>query len=112
MLIFVQGTIQWLKIKCDEPFRLEQIRTLNVTMQFQGGFSCKRCELEAFDDLDCIIASTRCYPEDNNSAQKFCLTFDSSQQDETKSEVHELKLTFKEPTDLFGRITLYSLDIE
>ena len=76
-------------------------------MQFQGGFSCRVCTISLLNEENTEIVSTNCYPEDVNSMQSFNLEFSVTSDIKFKC----LKLQFKDTTDFFGRITIYSLDV-
>ncbi|XP_048198615.1 nuclear receptor 2C2-associated protein isoform X2 [Perognathus longimembris pacificus] len=73
-----------------------------LQIQFQGGFSSRRGLLEGSRRGDTLNKILEFYPEDNNSLQTFPVP---------TTVVDQLKVTFKDPTDLFGRVVIYHLRV-
>ncbi|KAI5118263.1 hypothetical protein M0805_008197 [Coniferiporia weirii] len=111
-----QGLPQFIHITFDAP-----VTPRAVHLTFQGGFVGKRCSLGVTPALKDGVGEgenaaavpagpatpvhlTTIYPEDVNRKQTFALP-------ET-TPVQQLKLTFDESSDFFGRITIYNLQIE
>ncbi|XP_033108788.1 nuclear receptor 2C2-associated protein-like [Anneissia japonica] len=94
-----EGSPQWVKVEFPETVFLTSIH-----MQFQGGFVGKTCTLEGqSSDEEEFDLITECYPDDSNALQIFPV--------KDCEAIKRLKITFKESTDFFGRVTVYKLDI-
>ncbi|CAK8698634.1 unnamed protein product [Clavelina lepadiformis] len=106
-----QGDIQWLKIRLGKSY--DVTTNYELILQFQGGFSCRECVINALDEKSKIIAATKCYPEDVNSKQVFKLKFmlESSAANQEAVEMKLLEINFQHTTDFFGRVTIYYIDI-
>ena len=96
-------------IKFDSPKQINTKSQLQFKVQFQGGFSCKLCYVTFTTTSKEKINTVSCQPQDCNSKQDFTLSF----QDDaiSKFETTVMKVTFVEPTDFFGRLIVYSLDL-
>lgn len=88
-----QGVNQYIQISLSEPQSIKLIRIM-----FQGGFAARKCSFEA-EGSDTIIFN----PLDNNTLQEFYIYSNVCQ---------TFKVTFLEPTDFYGRMTVYDFDIE
>ena len=108
-----QGLPQYIHIAFDSPVYPEVI---NLT--FQGGFAGKRCSILAsplagndIADSENLRSGTQLtelctiYPEDVNRKQTFEIS-------ECPTAITLLRIVFEESSDLFGRITIYDLQIE
>lgn len=74
---------------------------------FQGGFGAKRCGLTARDLVtNQWITKASFYPQDNNLLQTFDIAL---QQNDLKAI--DWMVSFEDAHDLFGRITLYRLEL-
>ncbi|XP_071964412.1 nuclear receptor 2C2-associated protein-like [Antedon mediterranea] len=94
-----EGSPQWVKL--DFP---SAVCISSICVQFQGGFVGKVCTLEGqLTGTEEFQLLTECYPEDSNALQKFAV--------DAFKTVQRVKITFKESTDFFGRVTIYKLDI-
>jgi len=104
-----QGKEQWIMIKFDDAKQISTKSKLRLKVQFQGGFSCGQCYVTFTTSSQEKISTVPCQPQDCNSKQDFTLSF----QDEEFSnfEATIMKVTFFEPTDFFGRLIVYSLDL-
>ncbi|CAM9196071.1 unnamed protein product [Lampetra planeri] len=110
-----QGERQWLILEFPESVRVSEVK-----VQFQGGFSAKTCRLEGCAKNEEFTVSSHFYPEDNNFLQiSFIhpMTFsDQTGPDQTEGEIStkislQIKITFENSADFFGRIIVYSLDV-
>ncbi|XP_013927674.1 PREDICTED: nuclear receptor 2C2-associated protein [Thamnophis sirtalis] len=92
-----QGAIQWLTMEFPQTVQASQIQ-----IQFQGGFASRKCILQGGRKGENLSTVAEVYPEDNNSLQSFPF----------KAEpLDQLKITFQNSSDFFGRIIIYHLDI-
>ncbi|XP_036169526.1 nuclear receptor 2C2-associated protein isoform X2 [Myotis myotis] len=73
-----------------------------LQIQFQGGFSSRRGCLEGSQRSEALNKIVDFYPEDNNSIQTFPVP---------AAEVGQLKVTFEDLTDFFGRVVIYHLRV-
>lgn len=92
-----QGPAQWVMLEFPKRVRVSQLR-----IQFQGGFSCRRGRLEGSQGSEALGKILDFYPEDNNSLQSFPVP---------PSEVDRLKVSLEDPTDFFGRLIIYHLQV-
>uniref|UniRef100_A0A3B1JSL7 Nuclear receptor 2C2-associated protein n=1 Tax=Astyanax mexicanus TaxID=7994 RepID=A0A3B1JSL7_ASTMX len=93
-----QGDQQWVFLEFPEPVKVSELR-----LQFQGGFSGRSCKLEGCNKEGNLEHIEDFYPEDDNSLQSFPI--------QDAPLVQKVKIVFKNSTDFFGRIVVYSLDI-
>ncbi|KAK7009633.1 nuclear receptor 2C2-associated protein [Biomphalaria glabrata] len=94
-----QGSNQWVILDFSEDVQVSEI-----WIQFQGGFVGKVCSLEKQDSsLNTFVHVYTFYPSDSGQTQIFKLP--------EPVKMSTLKITFEQSTDLFGRITVYNLDI-
>ena len=91
----LQGSPQWVSVEFEEGASLS-----SVSLQFQGGFCGKECEIEINGDQKVMDF----FPEDNNRVQSFSFP-------ELKVDVKKVRVIFKSSSDFYGRITLYSLEL-
>lgn len=92
-----QGPIQWVSLEFPQCIRVSQLQ-----IQFQGGFSSRRGRLEGSQGSETLGKIVEFYPEDNNSLQTFPVP---------AAEVDQLKVTFEDATDFFGRVVIYHLRV-
>lgn len=92
--IIFQGSPQWITV----GFRQDQ-EISSVHIQFQGGFVGKDCILEIHTS-DNSALTVPFYPEDINTLQVFSFE---------PVKAKKVKVVFKNSTDFFGRIVIYSL---
>ncbi|THV07083.1 hypothetical protein K435DRAFT_772806 [Dendrothele bispora CBS 962.96] len=116
-----QGLPQWISLTFPSS-----ITPTRVSLTFQGGFVGRKCAVyykpSASEDQTASIEKesswvllTTIYPEDVNRKQSFSLTSASSSNEEKKDlpiRTSQIKLTFEESSDFFGRITVYDLSLE
>lgn len=80
---------------------MEPSNITHVQLMFQGGFVAKQCDIcirdESTRDWKPV---TSVYPADSNSLQNFDVPVTMSQ---------DWMIYFRQPTDFYGRITLYRL---
>lgn len=81
-----------------------------IILQFQGGFVGENCNINIANDLKLINDSTNIIAselslEDNNESQSFKL-------DENNISGKYMKIIFNNITDMFGRITMYRLNVK
>lgn len=74
----------------------EEVELQSISMTFQGGFVAKRVEVFSADK---VLIETL-YPQDSNSPQTFSIP---------ACRTRSITMLFKEPSDLFGRLTIYNL---
>lgn len=103
-----QGTPQHIQITFDSPIIPKR---LDIT--FQGGFAGTNCSIDVQQDsIDERKPNweswTKIFPEDVNRQQSFTLPT----QDTIERGIVSLRLVFEESSDFFGRITVYSLQIQ
>ena len=91
----MQGSPQWVAIEFEEGTAVSAL-----SLQFQGGFCGKDCEIEVNGDQKVMDF----FPEDINRVQMFKFP-------EAKSNVKKVRIIFKSSSDFYGRITLYSLEL-
>eukprot|EP00111_Clytia_hemisphaerica_P008902 TCONS_00025993-protein len=91
-----QGDSQHISLKFNSKITISRIE-----VQFQGGFSSKQIDLLDLANDQNILTSL--YPEDVNNNQIFEL--------EKPVSVTMLKLNLLKPTDMFGRMIVYNLNI-
>nr|CAD7448538.1 unnamed protein product [Timema bartmani] len=93
-----QGSPQWIELELSSSVLVD-----SFTMQFQGGFTGKDCEVVLKTQTDPLGKSEPFYPEDVNSVQSFNL----------KEPVltNNVRLVFNSSTDFFGRIVIYKLEL-
>ncbi|XP_004873476.1 nuclear receptor 2C2-associated protein [Heterocephalus glaber] len=92
-----QGPSQWVTLKFPQRVRVSQLQ-----IQFQGGFSSHRGCLEGSKQGEALSKIIVFYPKDNNSLQTFPVPL---------AEVDQLKMTFEDTTDFFGRVVIYHLRV-
>ncbi|XP_003413567.1 nuclear receptor 2C2-associated protein [Loxodonta africana] len=92
-----QGPCQWVMLEFPQGVRISQLQ-----IQFQGGFSSRRCRLEGSQGSQALFRIVDFYPEDNNSLQTFPIP---------AAEVDRLKVTFEDMADFFGRVVIYHLRV-
>eukprot|EP00118_Oscarella_pearsei_P027891 m.311392 g.311392 ORF g.311392 m.311392 type:complete len:140 (+) comp67834_c0_seq1:21-440(+) len=88
-----QGSPQWVFLAFDRDVLIQKIQ-----IQFQGGFAGKTCRLS---DRSVLVHDF--YPDDSNTLQIFSLP--------SAKLMKNMKLEFVDSTDLYGRITVYKLDV-
>ncbi|KAK7439350.1 hypothetical protein VKT23_017575 [Stygiomarasmius scandens] len=111
-----QGLPQWISLTFPSP-----IAPTCISLTFQGGFVGRRCAIHykplkppqsepesQTTEKDSWALLTNIYPEDVNRKQTFSLSSASDEHPQTT----QLKLTFEESSDFFGRITVYDLSLE
>ncbi|XP_020608153.1 nuclear receptor 2C2-associated protein-like isoform X2 [Orbicella faveolata] len=74
-----------------------------IHIQFQGGFVGKECCLEGGPSCNSLTPFFTFYPDDVGSLQIFPIT--------SSRKLKVLKIVFISSSDLFGRITVYKLDV-
>ncbi|KAM9242840.1 nuclear receptor 2C2-associated protein [Dugong dugon] len=92
-----QGLFQWVMLEFPQCVRISRLQ-----IQFQGGFSSRRCRLEGSQGSQALFGIVDFYPEDNNSLQTFPVP---------ATEVDRLKVTFEDMADFFGRVVIYHLRV-
>lgn len=116
-----QGPSQWVTLEFPQQVRVSQLQ-----IQFQGGFSSQRgrlegtrrplegvgrgppgCTVDPFSAAgskggEALSKIVDFYPKDNNSLQTFPVP---------PAEVDQLKVTFEDATDFFGRVIIYHLRV-
>nr|XP_020669941.1 nuclear receptor 2C2-associated protein [Pogona vitticeps] len=92
-----QGSTQWLTLEFPQPVQVSRIQ-----IQFQGGFSSRKCVVQGGRKGEGLLPVAEFYPEDTNSLQTFPLG---------EVQLEKLKITFENSTDFFGRIVIYQLDV-
>ncbi len=94
-----QGSPQWVRLAFPRAVRVAAVRVM-----FQGGFAGRHCWLEASADGGRTYRrSLEFFPEDGNGAQTFPLPEEESGD--------AFRLVFGESSDLFGRVTVYHLQL-
>ena len=78
----------------------------SMSIEFQGGFVGKNCELLEFYEESEWKSIMSFYPLDVNSIQRFQIP------DSKVKEFQKLKILFHESTDFYGRITIYRLEFQ
>ena len=83
---------------------------IEFILQFQGGFVGENCNINIANDLKLINDSTNIIAselslEDNNESQSLKL-------DENNISGKYMKIIFNNITDMFGRITMYRLNVK
>ena len=91
----LQGSPQWVSLEFERPVPLSAL-----SLQFQGGFCGKECEVEIEGNLKIL----EFYPEDVNKLQTFHLR-------EKLEAVRKIRVIFNSSTDFYGRVTLYLLEL-
>ncbi|EIN14361.1 hypothetical protein PUNSTDRAFT_49180 [Punctularia strigosozonata HHB-11173 SS5] len=103
-----EGSSQYIQLTFSSP-----VRPKRIVLTFQGGFVGKTCIIEALPSTgtegDRLLPVARIYPEDVNREQAFELPENI---DISGSGVSQIKLTFEESSDFFGRVTVYNLRIQ
>jgi len=107
-----QGTPQYVQLDFLSP-----VVPKRISLTFQGGFVGTHCSVDV-----CNIAEdghsmewhtlTHIYPENVNKQQSFELKGEEDVQKLVENGVQSIKLVFKRSSDLFGRITVYDLNVE
>lgn len=92
-----QGSPQWISVEFDKLCTVREIQ-----IKFQGGFAGRECFIEGSTD-GTFTKIVDFFPDDVNSLQTFKL--------DNPQTVKQLKITFNNSCDFFGRITVYNLDI-
>ncbi|XP_065604923.1 nuclear receptor 2C2-associated protein [Cyrtonyx montezumae] len=92
-----QGGHQWVTLDFPSTVRVSQLH-----IQFQGGFSSRRCTLEGCRTGEDLVKISDLYPEDINAMQ---ISFVE------ETTLDQLKITFENSTDFFGRIVVYHLQV-
>nr|CAB3264436.1 nuclear receptor 2C2-associated protein-like [Phallusia mammillata] len=107
-----KGKVQWIKLLFDDPLEIHVLKNLSLHLQFQGGFCSRHCEITAVNENGTKVGIANCYPEDVNKEQTFALSFNVDENLVCSPHgISELKISFEELTDFFGRVTLYLIDI-
>ncbi|NXI35336.1 NR2CA protein, partial [Galbula dea] len=96
-----QGTCQWVTLEFPCTVKVSQLH-----IQFQGGFSSRLCTLEGCRTGEELVKIAALYPEDINAMQ---ISFPAGGVEETVLD--QLKITFENSTDFFGRIVVYHLGV-
>lgn len=96
-----QGLPQWIAVEFESP---QKGKTLDISLQFQGGFCGKDCSVEFFMDGKRHQTSPF-YPDDINSIQYFSIDISDFE------SFDKLKILFQKSTDFFGRIIVYNLGL-
>ncbi|OXB70237.1 UNVERIFIED_CONTAM: hypothetical protein H355_002814 [Colinus virginianus] len=104
-----QGSHQWVTLDFPRTVRVSQLH-----IQFQGGFSSRRCTLEGCRTGEELVKISDLYPEDIHAMQISFGTLQAGraalfQVEETTLD--KLKITFENSTDFFGRIVVYHLQV-
>ncbi|OXB54564.1 hypothetical protein ASZ78_003973 [Callipepla squamata] len=104
-----QGSHQWVTLDFARTVRVSQLH-----IQFQGGFSSRRCTLEGCRTGEELVKISDLYPEDIHAMQISFGTLQAGraalfQVEETALD--KLKITFENSTDFFGRIVVYHLQV-
>ncbi|XP_063084106.1 nuclear receptor 2C2-associated protein isoform X1 [Cavia porcellus] len=92
-----QGPSQWVVLQFPQRVCVSQLQ-----IQFQGGFSSRQGHLEGSQRGEALRNIVVFYPKDDNSLQTFPVP---------PTEVDQLKVTFEDTTDLFGRVVIYHLRV-
>src|ERR1700761_8167322 len=88
-----------------------KVKLRHIALTFQGGFVGTRCSIftipEGIPNEEAMAWEllTTIYPDDVNRKQIFELP-------EPSKWMLQLKLSFEESSDFFGRITIYELDVD
>src|ERR1700761_7068579 len=89
-----------------------KVKPRHVSITFQGGFVGTRCSIFVIpegtpndEEAGAWQLLTTVYPDDVNRKQIFELP-------EPSQWTLQLKLSFEESSDFFGRITIYELDVD
>lgn len=98
VIIVLQGSPQFVILEFPEEVCVKEIQ-----IQFQGGFVGKECCLEGGTSSSSLTPFFEFYPDDFNTLQTFPVTI--------SRRMKVLKILFSSSTDLFGRITIYKLDV-
>jgi len=93
-----QGSPQFVILEFPEESCVREIH-----IQFQGGFVGKECCLEGGPSCNSLTPFFTFYPDDVGSLQIFPIT--------SSRKLKVLKIVFISSSDLFGRITVYKLDV-
>nr|KAF6349535.1 nuclear receptor 2C2 associated protein [Myotis myotis] len=103
-----QGPSQWVVLEFPQRIRVSQLQ-----IQFQGGFSSRRGCLEGSQRSEALNKIVDFYPEDNNSIQISYRGFwgGGGTFPVPAAEVGQLKVTFEDLTDFFGRVVIYHLRV-
>lgn len=98
-----QGSPQIITLLFDEA-----VAVSSFSLTFQGGFVGKECTVSvgsAVEDTAWRLA-LRFFPKDSNAEQCFLIP-----EEALPEPVQAFRITFGASTDLYGRITLYSLNV-
>jgi len=106
-----QGDEQWVMFKFDEPVIINSDDQISLHVQFQGGFSCSSSVVTFTTEDGCKLNASKCFPADSNAKQSFTLNVSDLPKDSPPFAASIMKVTFSEPTDFFGRMIVYSLDL-
>ena len=98
-------------MKFDEAIEMKSSDEILLNVQFQGGFSCRKCLVTLTSDEKKVQTLSTCYPKDSNAKQSFNLSFNDVPKD-SSFKFSMLKILFTDLTDFFGRMIIYSLDIK
>lgn len=100
-----QGLPQWIVLQFASP-----VKPHSLSLTFQGGFVGTRCVVSAVTSASGgeweVLAPI--YPQDVNRKQVFPVHASAG---DFPTEVTQLKLSFEESSDFFGRVTLYDLTL-
>lgn len=101
-----QGKMQHVTIDFKRNVEIHQIKIM-----FQGGFIGKKCSIlcippkqegDESSQTKKLVKICDIYPKDNNELQVFNID---------KKEASILRIMFTEPSDFYGRVIIYELDI-
>jgi hypothetical protein len=95
-----QGRPQYMLLSFASPVSIAEL-----DIQFQGGFSAKRIDANISTDGKSFATATTFYPVDSNALQRFTFANNAA------NHVLHIQLLIPESSDLYGRITVYTLAI-
>nr|KAF6481291.1 nuclear receptor 2C2 associated protein [Molossus molossus] len=102
-----QGPSQWVILEFPQRICVSQLQ-----IQFQGGFSSRLGHLEGSQRNEALNKIVDFYPEDNNSIQiSYRGLWGGVTFPVPATEVDQLKITFEDLTDFFGRVIIYHLKV-
>lgn len=91
------GAEQYVLVQLEGPAAVHQVQ-----LMFQGGFVAQQCDLCSRDGDGPWATAASFYPADSNALQAFSVDTPAAA---------SWALFFRQPTDFFGRITLYRLHL-
>ena len=93
--LWFKGSPQWVSLEFEQ-----QVSVSAFSLQFQGGFVGKECEVET-EGSNRILEF---FPEDSNKFQTFHLK-------ERVDRLKKIRFAFNSSSDFYGRITIYKLEL-